>query len=109
MMNVPGDFCRGELLHKSITDYRYSRAFSLKLAASLIRRCRPGLHISKIMLASTYRFSRALRLQQIKNNSLYRYKEKHMKNPLDSLWGTVISGLILTVVLYVLIKNFLGS
>ena len=32
-----------------------------------------------------------------------------MKNPLDSLWGTVISGLILTVVLYVLVKNFLGS
>jgi hypothetical protein len=23
-----------------------------------------------------------------------------MKNPLDSLWGTVISGLILTVILY---------
>jgi hypothetical protein len=23
-----------------------------------------------------------------------------MKNPLDSIWGTVISGLILTVVLY---------
>lgn len=32
-----------------------------------------------------------------------------MKNPLDSLWGTVISGLILTAVLYVLIKNFLGN
>lgn len=31
-----------------------------------------------------------------------------MKNPLDSLWGTVISGLILTAVLYVFIKNFLG-
>jgi len=30
-----------------------------------------------------------------------------MKNPLDSLWGTVISGLILTVVLYVFVKNFL--
>jgi hypothetical protein len=30
-----------------------------------------------------------------------------MKNPLDSLWGTVISGLILTVVLYVVVKNFL--
>ena len=29
-----------------------------------------------------------------------------MKNPLDSLWGTVISGLVLTVVLYVFIKNF---
>lgn len=30
-----------------------------------------------------------------------------MKNPLDSLWGTVISGLILTLVLYVVVKNFL--
>jgi len=30
-----------------------------------------------------------------------------VKNPLDSLWGTVISGLILTLVLYVFIKNFL--
>jgi hypothetical protein len=32
-----------------------------------------------------------------------------MKNPLDSLWGTVISGLILTAVLYVVVKNFLGG
>ena len=30
-----------------------------------------------------------------------------MKNPLDSLWGTVIAGLILTVVLYVFANNFL--
>jgi hypothetical protein len=30
-----------------------------------------------------------------------------MKNPLDSLWGTVISGLVLTVVLYVFVVNFL--
>lgn len=30
-----------------------------------------------------------------------------MKNPLDSLWGTVISGLVLTVVLYTVVKNFL--
>jgi hypothetical protein len=30
-----------------------------------------------------------------------------MKNPLDSLWGTVISGLILTVVLYQVAVNFL--
>ena len=27
-----------------------------------------------------------------------------MQNPLDSLWGTVISGLILTVVLYLLVQ-----
>ena len=31
-----------------------------------------------------------------------------MKNPLDSLWGTVISGLVLTAVLYVVVKNFLA-
>lgn len=30
-----------------------------------------------------------------------------MKNPLDSLWGTIISGLILTLVLYYFVKNFL--
>lgn len=34
-------------------------------------------------------------------------ENKIMKNPLDSLWGTIISGLILTVVLYVFLKNFL--
>jgi hypothetical protein len=28
-----------------------------------------------------------------------------MKNPLDSLWGTVISGLVLTVVLYYLARS----
>lgn len=39
---------------------------------------------------------------------LYFEEALIMKNPLDSLWGTVISGLILTVVLYVFIKNFLG-
>ena len=27
-----------------------------------------------------------------------------MKNPLDSLWGMVISGLILTVILYNIVK-----
>jgi hypothetical protein len=30
-----------------------------------------------------------------------------MKNPLDSLWGTVISGLVLTLVLYLFVKNVL--
>lgn len=30
-----------------------------------------------------------------------------MKNPLDSLWGTIISGLVLLVVLYVFAVNFL--
>ena len=32
-----------------------------------------------------------------------------MKNPLDSLWGTVISGLILTAVLYCLVRNLIGG
>lgn len=30
-----------------------------------------------------------------------------MKNPLDSLWGTIISGVILTIVLYVFVRHFL--
>jgi hypothetical protein len=32
-----------------------------------------------------------------------------MKNPLDSVIGTIISGLVLTVVLFFFAKNFLGS
>ena len=32
-----------------------------------------------------------------------------MKNPLDSLWGTVISGLVLTGVLYYLAKMTMGG
>jgi hypothetical protein len=31
-----------------------------------------------------------------------------MKNPLDSLWGTVISGLILTLILYFVVKSILA-
>jgi hypothetical protein len=32
-----------------------------------------------------------------------------MKNPLDSLWGTVIAGLVLTGVLYMLAKSMMGG
>jgi hypothetical protein len=31
-----------------------------------------------------------------------------MKNPLDSLWGTVISGLVLTAILYYAVRTLLG-
>jgi hypothetical protein len=30
-----------------------------------------------------------------------------MKNPLDSIWGTIISGLVLTFVLYIFARAFL--
>lgn len=30
-----------------------------------------------------------------------------MKNPLDSVLGTVVSGLVLTFVLYVFVRNFI--
>jgi hypothetical protein len=30
-----------------------------------------------------------------------------MKNPLDSLWGTVISGLVLTAILYYVVRSML--
>ncbi len=32
-----------------------------------------------------------------------------MKNPLDSLWGTVISGVVLTVILYYVAKMLIGG
>lgn len=32
-----------------------------------------------------------------------------MKNPLDSLWSTVISGLVLTAVLYVIVNAALNG
>ena len=32
-----------------------------------------------------------------------------MKNPLDSIWGTIISGLVITVILYVFAAKFLLS
>ena len=30
-----------------------------------------------------------------------------MKNPLDSIWGTIISGLVLLVILFIFARNFL--
>jgi hypothetical protein len=32
-----------------------------------------------------------------------------MKNPLDSLWGTVLCGLALTAVLYYLVRSLVGG
>jgi len=32
-----------------------------------------------------------------------------MKNPLDSLWGTVISGVVLTAILYFAVKFMIGG
>lgn len=32
-----------------------------------------------------------------------------MKNPLDSIWGTIISGVVLTIILFVFARNFLIS
>jgi hypothetical protein len=32
-----------------------------------------------------------------------------MKNPLESLWGTVICGLILTAILYTIVKTAMGG
>lgn len=32
-----------------------------------------------------------------------------MKNPLDSLWGTVICGVLLTAILYYLVRTMIGG
>jgi TRAP-type C4-dicarboxylate transport system permease small subunit len=31
-----------------------------------------------------------------------------MKNPLDSITGTIVAGLVLTIILYVFARQFLG-
>lgn len=31
-----------------------------------------------------------------------------MKNPLDSLWGTIITGLVLTIILVLAAKSLMG-
>ncbi len=36
-------------------------------------------------------------------------REITMKNPLDSLWGTVIAGVVLTVILYYVVKSIIGG
>jgi hypothetical protein len=32
-----------------------------------------------------------------------------MKNPLDSIWGTVITGFVLTIILYYIVKTVIGG
>jgi hypothetical protein len=32
-----------------------------------------------------------------------------MSNPLDSLWGTVITGLVITLVLYIIVRLAIGG
>ncbi len=32
-----------------------------------------------------------------------------MSNPLDSLWGTVITGVVLTIVLYYVVRWLMGA
>jgi hypothetical protein len=36
-----------------------------------------------------------------------RQRRVTMKNPLDSLWGTIISGLVLTAILYYVVRSML--
>jgi hypothetical protein len=38
---------------------------------------------------------------------IFNKRGEKMKNPLDSIPGTIVSGLILTVVLYFFLKNFI--
>ena len=42
------------------------------------------------------------------NPATIRQEGQSMKNPLDSLWGTIITGVILTAILYYIVKNVLN-
>jgi uncharacterized membrane protein YkvI len=41
--------------------------------------------------------------------AFHHKRGREMKNPLDSLWGTVISGVVLTVILYFVVKALIGG
>ena len=43
-------------------------------------------------------------LPEQSENNYYTNLEGAMKNPLDSLWGTVICGLVLTLILYNVVR-----
>jgi hypothetical protein len=42
------------------------------------------------------------------NRASTKQEGQTMKNPLDSLWGTIIAGVILTAILYYIVKNVLN-
>jgi hypothetical protein len=46
-------------------------------------------------------------LRTLEAGKEFHSKGQPMKNPLDSILGTIISGLVLTLVLYVFLKNFI--
>jgi len=58
-------------------------------------------------LARVWQFEDTCASLSDQNGQLFKRGEK-MKNPLDSLWGTVIAGVVLTAVLYVFARNFLA-
>jgi hypothetical protein len=59
----------------------------------------PPLHVTRLPIpCQRNSFNRASTKQEWQT----------MKNPLDSLWGTIISGVILTAILYYIVKNVLN-
>jgi hypothetical protein len=45
---------------------------------------------------------------KLSNRASTEQEGQTMKNPLDSLWGTIITGVILTAILYYVVKNVLN-
>jgi hypothetical protein len=39
------------------------------------------------------------------HTKIYNQEISNMKNPLDSISGTIVAGLVLTLVLYLIVKN----
>jgi predicted PurR-regulated permease PerM len=54
-------------------------------------------------------FTLAFAAAWAENPPVFFWEKQKMKNPLDTLWGTVISGLVLTVILYYVVKFALGA
>jgi len=40
--------------------------------------------------------------------AVFSARGSEMRNPLDSLWGTIICGVLMTVVLYLIVRAAIG-
>jgi len=63
--------------------------------------------LSQLEIVLNLLYPSAPQKQSTISYSSFQNEGKTMKTPLDSIWGTIISGLILTVILYFFAVNFL--
>jgi hypothetical protein len=59
-------------------------------------------------MTTVLRFSQQPIDSAVQHPNNHTHKEGIM-NPLDSLWGTIIAGVVLTVILYFIVRALMGA